>query len=84
MQPQNVHFYKTSSKIKELQFLVIFILLKKRMTNLNYKKDEGNGTSCRPRPPMLHPKLGDSSITPLRKPPLYYSSSLIAYNEFES
>ena len=46
----------------------------KRINNLNYKKYEGNGTSCRPRPPMLHPQLDDSSITPLWKPLLYSST----------
>ena len=31
-------------------------------TNLIYQIDEDNGTSCQPRPPMLHPLLGGSSI----------------------
>ena len=53
------------------------------MTNFNYQKDEGNKTSCRPRPPMLHPLLSDSSIKHLRKPPLYSLTTLLAYQEFE-
>ena len=45
--------------------------------------EEGNGTSSRPRPPMLHTQLGDSSITPLRKPPLSSFISSIAFQGFE-
>ena len=51
------------------------IYIIKRMTNLNYQKGEGKGTSCRPQPIMLHPLPGDSSITLLRKSPLYSLSS---------
>ena len=61
---------KTSSKNQETSiYRHIYII--KTMTNLNYQKDEGNGTSCSPQPPMFHPQLDDFSITPLRKPLLF-------------
>ena len=53
-------------KSRNFNFQVIFISLK-RMTNLSSQKYEGNGTSCSPRPPMLHPQLDDFSFAPLQK-----------------
>ena len=53
------------------------------MTNLSYQIDERNGTSCRSRPPMLHPQLGSSSITPLRKPSPDSLIYLIVYQRFQ-
>lgn len=75
-------FLTLKPKIKKLQFLIIFILLK-RMTNLNSEKDEGNRNSCRPQPPMFHSQLDDFSITPLWKPPIYSATSSHAYEEFK-
>ena len=53
------------------------------MTNFSYQIDEGNETSCRPHPPMLHPQLDGSFIKPLRKTPLCSLTPLLVYQGFE-
>ena len=53
------------------------------ITKLILQRYGGNGTSCRPQPPKLLPQQGGSSITPLRKPPLCSSTSLLAYQGFK-
>ena len=71
-------FYKirvTSNK------LIIFTII--GTTNLSFQIDEGNETSCQPRPPILYPQLGGSFITPLRKPPFCILTSLLVYQGFQ-
>ena len=75
-------FANLLQKSSNFNFQSLFSLLR-GITNLSYQIDEGNGTSCQPRPPMLHPPLGGSSITPLRKPTLCSFNSLLVYQGFD-
>ena len=54
-----------------------------RITNFSYQIDEGYGTSCQPRPTMLHPKIGGSSIIPVRKSTFFSLTSLLVYQQCE-
>ena len=68
-------------KSRKFNFKSLFSLLG-TTTHLIYQIDQANGNSRQPWPPMMHPQLGDSFTTLLRKPYLYSLTPLLAYLGF--